>query len=77
MQKLLFIALIIFTLSGCSHHYHALNASKKVKLVSELVSRDPQCNIYREKLNSPTLQDDDIDTVFNDAMKAHCINKDV
>lgn len=77
-QKHFVVALIAMGfLGGCSHHYHALDTAKKQKLVSEVVAAAPQCRIYKEKLNSPTIEDDDVDAIYHEAMAAHCINKDI
>lgn len=76
-KKFIFFLGLLWFLGGCSHHYHALDPAKKEKLVSELVTSNPQCNVYKDKLKSPTIEDDDVDAIFHEAMKAHCINKDV
>ncbi len=78
MHKNLIFALILLSfLGGCSRHYHPLDPAKKEKLVSELISSNPQCSAYKQKLKSPKIEDDDVDTIYHEAMKAHCINKDV
>lgn len=78
MHKYFVLALISLSIiGGCSRHYDALDPAKKKKLVSELISSNPQCGIYKEKLKFPTIEDDDVDAIYHEALKAHCINKDV
>jgi len=77
MYKLLVSLLSIALLAGCSHHYHPLDASKKERLVSELITTSPQCKAFKDKLSDPKIEDDDVDKIFHDALDAHCVNKDV
>lgn len=77
MQKLILPALVLSLLSACSHHYHPLDTSKKAKLVSELINNSAECKFFKERLASATMDDDGIDTVYRDAMKARCINEHV
>jgi hypothetical protein len=77
MYKFLIILLIVLASTGCSKHYHPLDANKKARLVSELVTDSPQCDALKQQLLSPTVDDDAIDDIFHAAMKAHCIKKDV
>ncbi len=77
MLKMITGVLALLLLGGCSKHYHPLDASKKAKLVSELVNNAPGCGIFKVRLTSPAMDDDAIDTVYHDAQKAKCINKDV
>jgi hypothetical protein len=77
MRKQFIFALLFFCLlEGCSH-YHSLDIVKKERLVSELVSSEPKCSVYKNKLKSPSIKDDDVDTIFHEALKAQCIYKDV
>jgi len=76
LKQFIFILLCICLLEGC-HHYHPLNIAKKERLVSELVSSEPQCSVYKNKLKSPSIKDDDVDAIFHEALKAQCIYKDV
>lgn len=77
MYKLLIPLCALIFLAGCSHHYHPLDASKKERLVSELVTSTPQCRAFKEKLASPKIDDDAVDRIFHEALDAHCIEKDV
>ena len=74
--KLFVIAMSVSLLSGC-HHYHALDSTKKAKMVSELISGTKDCAVFKKKLTSPSMDDDSIDDVYREATKAGCINKDV
>ena len=76
LKKFIFVLLCICLLEGC-HHYHPLDIAKKERLVSELVSSEPQCSVYKFRLKSPSIKDDDVDVIFREALKAECINKDV
>lgn len=77
MQKITIILIAMLLLGGCSRHYHPLAASKKAKLVSELISESPQCSAFRDRLASPAMDDDGVDAVYHEATQAHCIKKDV
>lgn len=77
MSKLLMILAVPFVLMGCSHHYHPMEQSKKERLVSELIASGPECAAYKDKLASPLTDDDGVDLIFHEALKAHCIKKDV
>ncbi len=77
-MKIILIGLIVLsTLTGCSRHYHALDAQKKAKLVTEVISNSPQCRIYKKTLAMPTMDDDAIDNAYHAAQKAGCVNKDI
>jgi hypothetical protein len=57
----------LLALTGCSRHYHPLAASKKARLVSELLSKAPQCDGFRQRLLSPNVEDDRIDDIYHAA----------
>ena len=76
LKQFIFVFLCVCFLEGCSH-YHPLDIDKKERLVSELVSSEPQCSVYKNKLKSPSIKDDDVDAIFHEAIKAKCIYKDV
>ncbi len=76
-RSTLLILAALLALSACSRHYHPLAASKKARLVSELVSKAPQCDGFRQQLLTPGVEDDAIDAIYRAAARAHCINKDV
>jgi hypothetical protein len=77
MQKLLFALAVCSLLLGCSRHYHPLELSKKQKLVSELIATSSECRAYRDKLAVPLDDDNDVDKIFHEALRAHCVKKDV
>lgn len=77
MKKLMITLLLLSLCSACTRHYHPLNASKKARLVNELISKDPRCSSFKNRLASPSVDDDGIDDVYHDATKALCINRDV
>lgn len=68
---------LIFLFGGCSKQYHPLTASKKARLVTELVIDGVSCRAFKARLGSPSIDDHAIEKIYGDAMKAHCINKDV
>ncbi|MGZ8261843.1 MAG: hypothetical protein ACXW11_12245 [Methylotenera sp.] len=68
---------LIFLFGGCSKQYHPLTASKKARLVIELVIDNARCSAFKARLGSPSVDDDAIEEIYRDAMKARCINKDV
>lgn len=77
MKKSLIALIAILALSGCSRHFHPLEASKKARLVSELISDAEQCSGFKEKLASPSIDDDGVDDVYHEATLMHCVKKDV
>lgn len=77
MQKLIIIIFALFLLGGCSRHYHPLMASKKARLVAELINEVPRCGSFKIRLASPAMDDDAIDEVYHDATKAKCIYEDI
>lgn len=70
------VMLAVFLLSAC-HHYHALDSAKKAKMVSELINSSDECAVYKKQLASPTMGDDAIDDVYQKAMSAGCVKKDI
>lgn len=77
MQKIIIVFAALVLLGGCSRHYHPLEASKKARLVAELISSAARCDDFRDRLASPIMDDDAIDDVYHEATKAQCLNKDV
>lgn len=71
------ILIVVLFMQGCSHSYHPLMISKKVKDVSELIDEAKECKVFRDQLASPMINDDKVDEIFDRALKAHCIKKDV
>lgn len=76
-MKILILFVSVMLITACHRHYQPLNAAKKAKLVSELIIATPQCTYLKKRLLSPTMNDDEIDHVYHDALKAQCMNKDV
>jgi galactokinase/mevalonate kinase-like predicted kinase len=70
------ITFAVFLLSAC-HHYHALDSVKKAKMVSELISSLDECAVYKKQLTSSAMDDDSIDDVYQKAMSAGCVKKDI
>jgi len=76
MQKLTLSLIVLLSLCGCSRHHQPLEASKKAKLVSELISNAPRCSTFKQQLASPEMDDDKIDDVYHAATKAQCTTRD-
>ncbi len=78
-MKKIVIPFIMFLMivSGCSKTHHPLMSAKKAKMVSELIIGSEKCDSFKKKLSSPTLEDDDIDDIYHEAVKAQCVFKDV
>jgi len=77
MNKSLILLIAVIALGGCSKHYHPLEASKKARLVSELISESAQCGGFRDQLAAPSVDDDGVDDIYHQASAAHCIKKDI
>jgi hypothetical protein len=74
--KSVFAVLSLVCLSAC-HHYTPLDAAKKAKMVGELINGSKECTAFKQQLSTPSRDDDAIDDVYSQAMRAGCINKDV
>ena len=77
MNKTLILLIAAVALGGCSKHYHPLEASKKARLVSELIAESAQCSGFRDQLALPSVDDDGVDAIYRQATSAHCIKKDI
>jgi hypothetical protein len=75
--KLIIGIFLILLFGGCSKPDHSLTASKKARLVTELIINDSRCNSFKNRLVLPSIDDDAIYEIYHDAMKALCINKDI
>jgi hypothetical protein len=76
-KQLLACALLVLLMQGCSHGYHPLALSKKTKSVSELIDDAKECKVFKDELASPQINDDKVDLIFDQALRAHCVKKDV
>ena len=71
------LLLAALALSACSRHHTPLDIGKKQRLVSELIRDVPECQPYLDRLAKEKLDDDKVDDLFHEAMRAHCIRSDV
>lgn len=69
--------LAALALGACSRHHTPLDIGKKQRLVSELIRDVPECQPYLDRLTKEKLDDDKVDDVFHEAIRAHCIRSDV
>lgn len=51
--------------------------SNKAHLMKELIIKNAQCEIFGVRLSKSLLNNDELVNIYNDAMKARCIKKDV
>ncbi len=77
MPKLIAILSLLLVCSGCSNQTQQMTAIEKSKLVSEQILDNKQCNHFKNDLHSTSVSNVEIDKVYDDATKAHCINKDI
>ena len=77
MKKLILPLCIAILFTACTRHYHPLDAGKKAKLVTELINDSSRCKPFKERLASPTMDDDAIDEVYHEATRAQCLNEHV
>jgi hypothetical protein len=77
LQNIALTSSLLFLLAGCSGHYHPLALDKKVKLVAELIDHAPECQVFKDRLADPAIDDDGVDAVYSAATKAHCVQKHV
>jgi len=45
--------------------------------MKELIIKNAQCELFEARLSKPLLKNDELENIYNDAMKARCIKKDV
>ena len=69
--------IFIFNFSGCSKNDQDLANSNKAHLMKELIIKNAQCEIFGVRLSKSLLNNDELVNIYNDAMKARCIKKDV
>ena len=73
-----FMALISISLiSSCTQQDDPITMSKKAKLTRELIIENTGCSVFSNKLSAQNLDDAAIQKIYHDAMKAHCIYKDI
>lgn len=77
MKKSSLIIMVLFALTSCTHRYHPMDASKKAALVSEMINKSERCHYLKDKLASPTIDDDGVDDVYREATARQCIFRDV
>jgi hypothetical protein len=77
MPKLIAALSLLLVCSGCSNQTQQITAIEKSKLVSEQILDNKQCNHFKNDLHSTSVSNVEIDKIYDDATKAHCINKDI
>jgi L-fucose mutarotase/ribose pyranase (RbsD/FucU family) len=77
MPKLIAILSLLLVCSGCSNQTQQMTTIEKSKLVSEQILDNKQCNHFKNDLHSTSVSNVEIDKIYDDATKAHCINKDI
>lgn len=70
------IAIILF-ISGCAKQEQSLETSKRAKLITEMIIDNASCRAVKDKLTLPSIDNDGIERVYFEALKAGCIHKDV
>ncbi|MDP1765422.1 MAG: hypothetical protein Q8K83_00830 [Methylotenera sp.] len=51
--------------------------NSKAKLTKELITDNAKCSPFTNQLSAPSLDNDAIERIYREAMKAGCINKDI
>ncbi len=77
MPKLMTSLSLLLFFTACSHQTQAMTASQKSALVSEEILDNKQCSHFKNDLHSASVSNIEIGKIYNDATKAHCINKDI
>ena len=70
------IFLILF-IGACAKNEQSLTTNKRAKLVTELISDGASCRVFKTRLDAPSIIDNEIESVYRDALKAGCIYKDI
>jgi hypothetical protein len=77
MQKSMIVIFLIVIVAACSKHAQPVTSGEKAKLNAELIIDSAACSSFKSELTSPAIDDAAIKKIYQDAMKAHCIYKDV
>lgn len=77
MPKLIAALSLLLVCGGCSNQTHQVTAIEKSKLISEQILDNKQCGHFKNDLHSASVSSVEIDKIYDDATKAHCINKDI
>lgn len=77
MLKLIITIFLVLLFSACSRPDDPLAAGTKARLVTELIIDKSGCSAFKNRLTSPSISDDAVEGIYHDAMKAHCVNKDI
>lgn len=77
MLKSIASILLLLLFSGCSKYTPQVTANDKAKLISEEIIGNSRCSSFKNSFNSPSIDYDAIDKIYNEATKAHCIYKDI
>jgi len=76
MQKLA-ITLFVILCCACSKQEPLSAPLKKAELMSEQIIDNANCKSLRDRLASPSIDDNTIDAIYVEATNNHCINKDI
>ena len=76
LKSTITILLVLF-IGACAKSEQTLATSKKAKLVTELIINNASCSAFKNRLALPSINDNEIERVYFDALKASCIHKDV
>lgn len=74
MPKLMTVLSLLLACTACSHQTQPIAASEKSKLISEQILDNKQCSHFKNDLHSASVGSVEIDKIYDDATKAHCIN---
>lgn len=77
MTKLIAVISLLLVFGGCSKHTQPMTANEKSRLISEQIIDNKQCNHFKNDLHSTSVSNVEIDKIYDEATKAHCINKDI
>jgi len=77
MTKSMIALSLLLVCTACSHQTQAMTASEKSTLISEQILENKQCSHFKNDLHSALVTNVEIDKIYSDATKAHCINKDI
>ncbi len=76
MLRLSVLVVLFLVLVGCSNENTTLQLNEKTKLTAELIKSSNECKKFSDALSSAA-NDEKIDQVYQEAMKAHCIKSDI
>ncbi|RTL58101.1 MAG: hypothetical protein EKK46_00445 [Rhodocyclaceae bacterium] len=79
MNRPLVLLCLLSLLAACgpSSPLPVLTPAQRAKYLDEIIERRPECTSFREQLKAGTQTRESLDAIFQSAIKAKCVEKEV